>query len=92
MPWLLKGEEHEHHRADEEYEELLRDLRQSVKQQPQAALGNRFAGEVALHLRLIATEVSQGQEHSADKAAPDVVSVVPIEMRGHGIQSSRGAG
>src|ERR1019366_1466060 len=63
--WLLEGEEDEHHRSDEENEKLHRDLRHGVEKQSEPTLPNRFSGEIPLHLRLIATEVSQGEEHSA---------------------------
>src|SRR6185312_14736046 len=88
---LFEREKDEYHGANEENEELHRDLRQCVEQQSQPALGNRLSSEIALHLGLIATEVGQRQERSADKPAPYVVAVVPIEVRGHGVQSSGGA-
>src|SRR5665213_4252174 len=75
---LFKSKEDEHHRADEEDEELHRDLRQGVEQQSQAALRNRFSGEVPLHLGLIAAEVSQGEEHSTYEATPEVITIVPV--------------
>ncbi len=49
---------------------------------------DRFAGQVTLHLGLIAPEISQRQEHPADQAAPEVVLIVRVEMRVYHIQLS----
>ena len=84
----FENEEHKHHRADEQDEELHRDLGHRVEQQAEPALRHRFSGEIALHLRLIAAEVSQRQKHPANYAAPDVIAVVPIEVESDGIQPS----
>ena len=73
---LVKGEEH---RADEQDEKLHRDLHNPIQQQAEAALGDRLAGEVALHLRLVGAEVGELQEHPSQDAGPDVVAVVPVE-------------
>ena len=77
---------------DEQDEELHRDLGHGVEQQAEAALRDRFAGEIALHLGLVAAEIGQRQEHAADQAAPEVVAVVPIEVQIHGVQPARRAG
>ncbi len=83
--------EHEDHGADEQNEELHRDFGHGVEKQAQAALGDRFAGEVALHLRLIAAEIGKEKEGAAQQAAPDIEAVVPIEVSGDGVQPSGGA-
>ena len=48
-------------------------------------------GQIALHLRLVASEIGEEQEGAAEQAAPDVEAVVPIEMRGDGVQPARRA-
>src|SRR5258708_6969673 len=70
--------EDEYHGPDEEDKKLHRDLGYRVEQQAEAALRDGFAGEVALHLRLVASEVGKEQERAADQAAPEIVAVVPI--------------
>ena len=83
--------EHEHHGPDEQDEELHGDFGHGVEQQAQAALRDGFAGQVALHLRLVAAEIGEEQERAADQAAPDVEAVVPIEVGGDGVQPARRA-
>src|SRR5664279_5446874 len=85
---LYKQVEHEHHGADEQDEELHGDLGHGVEEEAQAALGDRFPGEIALHLGLIAAEIREEEEGAADEAAPDVEAVVPIEVGGDGVEAS----
>ena len=50
-----------------------------------------FAGKIALHLALIAAEIGERQERTADQPAPEVVAIVPIEVEIHGVQTAGGA-
>ena len=50
-----------------------------------------LAGEIALHLRLVRPEIGEREKHTADQPAPDVVPIVPVEARHHGVQPSRRA-
>jgi len=54
-------------------------LQQAVHEQAGAAFGHRPAGEVALHLRVVRSEVRQCQEEPADQTRPDVVAVLQVE-------------
>src|ERR1035438_2672059 len=62
-----------------------------VEVQGETALGDRFSGEIALHLGLIAAEVGEEEKRAADEAAPDIEAVVPIEVGGDGVEASGGA-
>jgi hypothetical protein len=80
--------EHKHHGADEQNEELHGDLGHGVEQQAQPALRDGAAGQVALHLRLVAAEVGEEQERAADQAAPDIEAVVPVEVGGDRVEAA----
>ena len=83
--------EDEHHGADEQDEELHRNLGHGVEQQAEPAFRDRAAGEVPLHLRLVAPEVRQKQKRAAYETAPDIEAVVPVEVGGDGVESPRRA-
>src|ERR1700751_21849 len=72
---------HEDHDPNKENEQLHRDLHSRVEQQTQAALRDRFAGQISLHLALIAAEICQSQKSSANKPAPSVVSIAPVQSK-----------
>ena len=82
---------YKHHSADEQNEKLHGDFGHGVEQQAEAALGDGASREIALHLRLVAAEVGEKQERAAEQAAPDVVTVVPIEVGGHHVEAAGGA-
>ena len=71
--------EHEHQRAEQQDEELHRNFEQSVEHEAEAALAQRRAAEVALHLRLVGAEIRERQEQAAEEAAPERVACVGVE-------------
>ena len=81
-----------HHGADEEDEELHWNLGHGIEQQADPAFHDRAAGEVPLHLRLVAPEVRQKQKRAAYETAPDIEAVVPIEVGGDGVEAAGGPG
>ncbi len=58
----------------------------------QLALRDRLSGEVSLHLRLIASEVTQHEECAAQQSAPQVVPVIPVELCIHRVEFSHRPG
>ena len=54
---LFELEENENHHAGQEDEELHRQLEDGVEKEAEAAGGERAAGEVALDLRLVGSEI-----------------------------------
>ena len=89
---FVEQEQHEHHGSDEQDEELHRNLRHRVKQQAEAALRDRLAGQIPLHLRLIASEIREGEKRASNQSAPKVVTVIRIEVKIHCAELSRCAG
>src|SRR5207248_696222 len=83
---------HEHHRTNEEDEELHGNLHECVEQQAEPALCDRFAGQISLHLALVATEVGEGKKATADEAAPKRIAIIQIAFRTDDIQSACSAG
>ena len=71
--------EDEHQHAQQQDEELHRDLEHGVEHQPEPALAQRRPREVALHLRLVGAEVRQRQEEAAQQAGPEGVAPVHVE-------------
>ena len=60
--------EDEHQHAEQQDEELHRDLEHGVEHQAEPALAQRRPREVALHLRLVGAEVRQREEEAAEQA------------------------
>ena len=84
--------EDEDQRAEQQDEELHRDLQQRVEHEAEPALAQRGAADVALHLRLIGAEVGERQEESAEQAGPESVALGGIERKIHGLELAQGAG
>ncbi len=85
-------EEGEDHGPDEEDEELHRHFDHAVDQHAEPALLDRLAGEIALHLRLVAAEVRQRHQQAADEARPEVVRRGQIERKVDGVQPPHAPG
>ena len=85
---LLENVKHEHHGSDEQDKKLHRDLGYGGKEQAQLAFRYRFAGQITLHLGLVASKIGERQKHPADQAAPQVIAVVPIEVKIDGVELS----
>src|SRR5581483_3065783 len=77
--WCNELIEDEHHRADEQNEELHRHLDEAVETQSHPALPHALARQVTLHLRLVRSEVRQRDEETADDPRPEVVRRLEIE-------------
>ena len=71
---------------------MHRHLGHGVEQQAELALRDRLAREIALHLGLVAAEIGERKERSADQAAPECVPVVQIEVRYHRVKLPDRAG
>ena len=83
---LIEQEEDEYHGADIQNQELHGHFRHGVEQEAEAALANRFPGQIALHLALVGAEIGEREERPADHAAPQVVTILPVEVRHHGVE------
>src|SRR5438067_603491 len=66
-------------RAQQQDDELHRDLQHGVEHQAQTALAQRGAADVALHLRLVGAEVREREEQAAEHAGPHRVAPARIE-------------
>ena len=62
------------------------DFHETVEEQTDTAVSDGFARQVALHLRLVATEIGKRQEHSANQAGPQVIAILEIEGKIHGVE------
>ena len=84
--------EDEQERAQQQDDELHRDLQHRVEHQAQATLAQRGAADVALHLRLVGAEVGEGEEQPAEHAGPHRVAPARIEGEVHRLQLAQRAG
>src|SRR4029450_10853310 len=62
--------EDEQERAEQEDQELHRNLQQGVEDQPEAAFAYGGSADVALHLRLVGPEIRKREEESAEQTRP----------------------
>jgi len=76
---LVEDVEQEHEDADHQDEHLQGDLHERAHQEGMARLVQRLRRQVALHLALVAPEVRQVQEQSADEARPERIGLAGIE-------------
>ena len=72
-------EENENHHPGEENEELHRQFEHGIEEQPEAAGGERTAGEIALHLRLVGPEIGEREKEAAEQTRPKSVAMMKIE-------------
>ncbi len=84
--------EHEDQHADQQYQELQRDLQECRHHERRPAFIDRARSEVALHLALVAAEIGQEQEQRGEQAGPDRVALFEIETEVERLQLAGGAG
>ena len=89
---FFKLVEDEDQRAGEQDEKLQRHFHPGVEHQADPAVGDGFARQVPLHLRLVAPKIREGQEHAADQSRPERVPVARIEGKVHHIELPRHPG
>jgi len=77
---------HKNHGPGQQNEELHRNLGHCIEKQTHPALLQVLTRQIALHLALVASKVSEGQKRASDDSAEQVVSVVPVEIRGDCVQ------
>ena len=88
----LKLVENEDQRAEQQDEELHRDLQDRIEHEAETALPERGAGQVPLHLRLVGAEVGEGQEQAAEHPRPHGVAFVEIDGEIHRLQLVEASG
>jgi len=75
--------EDEQERAEQEDEELHRNLQERIGHQTEAAFAQRGAADVSLHLRLVGAEIREREKQTAEQAGPKRVAPGRIERKIH---------
>ena len=63
--WLNEKEEYKHEDPHKEYQKLHRHLDDTVEEQTQSALRQGSPAQVALHLRLVGTEIRKEKKNAS---------------------------
>lgn len=84
--------EHEQERAEQENKKLHRNFQERIEHQTEPTFAQRTAADVALHLRLIGSEIREREKQSAQKAGPECVAPARVERDIHRLQLPHGTG
>ena len=84
--------EDEQERAEQEDEELHRNLQEGIEHQAEAAFAQGGAADVALHLGLVGAEIGEREKQAAEEAGPERVAPARIERHIDRLQLAQGTG
>ena len=88
---LIEQVEHEDEHSGQEHDRLQRDLDERAHQERVPAFVFGLCREVSLHLALVATEIRQHQEQTAQQSGPERVGLSDVEREIDGLQPPRRA-
>src|SRR5207237_8352173 len=86
---LLELTKHEHKSTEQQNGKLHRHLHHSVEKQSQTTLLQRTPCEIALHLRLIRSEIGKREKEAANQSRPESVTFVGVRRKLDRLQYSQ---
>ena len=81
--WLLELVKHKDQCAEQQDEELHRDLEHAVEHQAEPALAQRTAGQIALYLGLVGAKIRQREKEASERPGPEGVASVRTQGEVH---------
>src|SRR5438034_4770581 len=89
---LLELIKHKHKRTEQKNGKLHRHLHHGVEKQPQTPLLQRTPCEIALHLRLIRSEIGKREKKAANQTRPESITFVRVKRKIDRLQFAHLAG